>query len=187
MKNLLFTSAALAALAMASTAHANQCVQMGDEGNSAVNHAYDAEIQKYRTLQNAGAVTVEIDIDGEGPEPTAVYNVTAVIAAYEKAKTDGLKQVEQGVTECNVALKEAKADAKVASTAALINPGSAIIGAAVDSALDDLGLGPNNDLRGAIGTMINPTQSVVRVITQPDKVIKKIIHKPLKIFTPWKW
>lgn len=170
-----------------STANANQCTDYVTVIKADISTKVDPIISRLQKQKNEGVVTIRFDLDGDGPMPQDTYNVDELLQIYRSAKATSFSTVDGEVESCEKALVEMEAEAKAVQTAAILDPGSTIVSGLIEKALSDAGLGANNDLRGALVTMINPIKPTVKIITKPKVVIKKILRKPLILITPWKW
>lgn len=176
-------SALAIALLFNGPAFANECDEQAAPILAGLS-AYDAQIAHYQQLYDAGVRVVELDLDGDGPEEVREYRVDKIVEILKKNQTEGSAEINAALSACNSALKDAKDRATVSLA---VDPVGTLGGGIVDKELGKLGLGANNDLRGALVTIANPGATVAKIIKDPDGVAKTIIHKPHRIFTPWKW
>jgi hypothetical protein len=180
-------TAAFLGLTLATPSFANICDEKGGENIAEVTTFYDAAIEQYKTLQNSGAVSVRFDPDGDGPQGEQIFDVDQIINAYQSIKDKNIEAVEKDISACKAALDKMESQENIAVANLVLSPGSMLFSAVIDKGLGDLGLGQNNDLRGAITTSLNPIKPMLEIINYPKKTIKMIWHKPHRIIQPWKW
>ncbi len=177
------TSALVIAMLLASPTFANECDDQAAPIVAGLS-AYDAQIAQYQALYDAGVRVVELDLDGDGPGEVQEYRVDKIIEILNTNRSEGLAEINAALSVCNSELKAAKDRATVSL---VVNPVGTVGSGLLDKSLGEVGLGANNDLRGALVTAANPVEPVAKLIQDPDGVMKTIIHKPHRILTPWKW